>query len=71
MVRLPLTCLTSQCCCEWEGKCALCTVVFSECENRMSVQLCLSAVSKESVVIDVSDDIFLSKCLVVALPCRH
>ena len=52
-------------------KCALCTVVFSECENRMSVQLCLSAASKESVVIDVDGGTFLSRCLIVALPCRR
>ena len=45
--------------------------VFSECENRMSIQFCLSVVSKESVVIDVDGGIFLSRCLTVALPCRH
>ena len=54
-------------------KCALCTVVFSECENRMSVQLCLSAVSKKkkSAVTVVDGGIFISRCLIVALPCRH
>ena len=52
-------------------KCALCTVVFSECENRMSVQLCLCVVSKESVVIDVDGGIFISRCLIVTLPCRR
>ena len=44
--------------------------VFSECENRMSVQFCLCVASRgESVVIVVGDDIFLSRCLTVALPC--
>ena len=51
-------------------ECALCTVVFSECENRMSVQLCLCAVSKESVVIVVNGGTFFSRFLTVALPCR-
>ena len=44
--------------------------VFSGCESRMSIQFYLCIVSKENVVIVVDDGTFLSRCLVVALPCR-
>ena len=51
----------------------MCSVrcVFSKCESRTSIQCCLCVVSKESVVIDVDGGIFLSRCLIVALPRRH
>ena len=68
VVRLPLTCLISQCCCEWWEKCILCPVdVRTECPFSFVYVL----LQEESVVTVVDGGIFLSRCLAVALPCRH
>ena len=71
MVRLPLTCLMSQCCFEVKERRAFGDCVLSEDVNRMSIQFCFVLFQEESVVIVVNDGTLLSRYLIVALLCRY
>ena len=53
-----------------KGKCALCTVCLVNVRTECPFSFVCVLFQEESVVI-VDDGIFLSRCLTVALPCRH